>query len=120
MSSSRKHPPKENSAPASSSESAMRFFRAHAAEYGMDPNRIAAGGGSAGGHLAAALNTIGGHDDSGTTYPYPQRRMRSSFSIPPSTCSTAGPVGSLNARKPGSIRNPSRPPRAPTQPSRPH
>jgi acetyl esterase len=44
-------------------KSAMRFFRSHAAEFSVDPNRIAAGGGSAGGHLAAALNTIDGYDD---------------------------------------------------------
>ncbi|HVJ45750.1 MAG TPA: alpha/beta hydrolase fold domain-containing protein [Luteolibacter sp.] len=44
-------------------KSAMRFFRSHAADFGVDPNRIAAGGGSAGGHLVAALNTIEGYDD---------------------------------------------------------
>ena len=45
-------------------KSAMRFFRAHADEFSMDPNRIGASGGSAGGHLAAALNTVKGFDDS--------------------------------------------------------
>ncbi len=44
-------------------KSAMRFFRANADEYAMDPQKIAAGGGSAGGHLAAALATIEGYDD---------------------------------------------------------
>ncbi len=34
--------------------SAMRWVRAHAADYGIDPDKIIAGGGSAGGHLAAA------------------------------------------------------------------
>jgi acetyl esterase/lipase len=33
-------------------KNAVRFLRAHAAEYGVDPDRIAVGGGSAGGHLA--------------------------------------------------------------------
>ena len=33
--------------------SAMRWVRAHAAELNVDPHRIAAGGGSAGGHVAA-------------------------------------------------------------------
>jgi acetyl esterase/lipase len=41
----------------------MRYLRAHAAELGIDPRRIAAGGGSAGGHLAAALANLEGHDD---------------------------------------------------------
>ena len=33
--------------------SAMRWVRAHVAELNVDPHRIAAGGGSAGGHVAA-------------------------------------------------------------------
>lgn len=36
---------------------AIRSIRAHAAEYGIDPNRIGVWGGSAGGHLVALLGT---------------------------------------------------------------
>jgi acetyl esterase len=39
-------------------KSAFRWVRSHAAELGIDPEKIAAGGGSAGGHLAAALATL--------------------------------------------------------------
>jgi acetyl esterase/lipase len=38
--------------------SAMRWVRARAAEFGLDPQRIAAGGGSAGGHLAAHVGLV--------------------------------------------------------------
>ncbi|WP_234824284.1 alpha/beta hydrolase [Bremerella cremea] len=37
---------------------AMRWVRSHAEELGIDPNRIATAGGSAGGHLAAYLGTV--------------------------------------------------------------
>ncbi|WP_346238401.1 alpha/beta hydrolase [Niabella insulamsoli] len=36
--------------------SAIRYVRAHAHDLGVDPNRIVAGGGSAGGHVAAATD----------------------------------------------------------------
>lgn len=36
---------------------AMRLVRAHAAEYGIDPNRLGVWGSSAGGHLASSLGT---------------------------------------------------------------
>ncbi|MCB1229808.1 MAG: alpha/beta hydrolase fold domain-containing protein [Verrucomicrobiae bacterium] len=40
-------------------KSAMRWARANAEKLGIDPDRLAAGGGSAGGHLVAATATIG-------------------------------------------------------------
>jgi len=39
---------------------AVRWLRANAAQYGLDPDRIGAWGSSAGGHLAALLGTSGG------------------------------------------------------------
>jgi acetyl esterase len=43
-------------------KSAMRYVRAHAADLGIDPQRIAASGGSAGGHLAAFTSMVAGGD----------------------------------------------------------
>lgn len=45
--------------------SAVRFVRAHAAELGIDPNKIIASGGSAGGHLAASTAIFDGVNDEG-------------------------------------------------------
>ena len=46
-------------------KSAMRWVRSHSSELGIDPHRIAAGGGSAGGHVAAATATVKGFDEPG-------------------------------------------------------
>jgi acetyl esterase len=44
-------------------KSAMRWLRANAGKLGVDSDHIAAGGGSAGGHLAAFLGIMDGLDD---------------------------------------------------------
>jgi len=46
-------------------KSAVRWVRAHAEELGIDPKRIAAGGGSAGGHVAACTGVVEGLDEEG-------------------------------------------------------
>jgi acetyl esterase/lipase len=43
--------------------SAMRFVRKHAAEWGVDPNRLVSSGGSAGAHMAACVALLDGFDD---------------------------------------------------------
>lgn len=45
--------------------SAVRYIRAHAAEFGVDPQKIVANGGSAGGHLAAGTALFDGIDEAG-------------------------------------------------------
>jgi acetyl esterase/lipase len=46
-------------------KSAVRWMRQHAPELGIDPERIVAGGGSAGGHVAATTGVIDGLDEKG-------------------------------------------------------
>lgn len=44
-------------------KTAMRWIRARAEQFGIDPNRIASAGGSAGGHLAAFVGCVDGGAD---------------------------------------------------------
>ena len=46
-------------------KSAVRWIRSHATELGIDPQKLAAGGGSAGGHVAAATATVKGLEEEG-------------------------------------------------------
>ena len=46
-------------------KSAIRYVRQNARELGVDPERIAAGGGSAGGHVAACTGVINGLEEEG-------------------------------------------------------
>ncbi len=46
-------------------KSAIRWARANATTLGIDPDRIVAAGGSAGGHIAAATGTVVGYDEAG-------------------------------------------------------
>lgn len=48
----------------SDAKSAMRYVRKYAQQWNVDPERIVAGGGSAGGHLAAATSLVEAFDDS--------------------------------------------------------
>ena len=46
-------------------KSAMRFVKKNASQFGIDPERIVAGGGSAGGHIAAATATLSKFNEDG-------------------------------------------------------
>lgn len=46
-------------------KSSIRWVRAHAKELGIDPSKVIAAGGSAGGHLAAATALVPGFDSAG-------------------------------------------------------
>lgn len=53
-------------------KNAVRFLRAKASEFGIDPNRIAVAGGSAGGHLALMVAYTAGQPDLDPVQPYPE------------------------------------------------
>lgn len=49
-------------------KSAIRWIRTHAAHLGIAPDKLIAGGGSAGAHVAAAAATVPGFDEAGEDY----------------------------------------------------
>jgi acetyl esterase len=64
-------------------KSAVRWVRANAKRLGVDPERVMAGGGSAGGHVAAAAATVPGLDE---------KREDSSISCKPDALVLFNPV----------------------------
>lgn len=76
-------------------KSAMRWIRQNAAEQGIDPNRLAAGGGSAGGHLALCCLLCPGGED--------PRDDRAVSAVPNATV-TINPVANLLAYDPDGKR----------------
>ena len=56
-------------APLEDVQRAVRFIRFHATEYGIDPDRIGAVGGSSGGHLVSLLGVMEGQGDAGDSDP---------------------------------------------------
>lgn len=81
-------------------KSAFRWVRAHTEELNLDPKRIAVGGGSAGGHLAAAVATLPGHDSPGDdlTIPLnPSLQLLFNPAVDPGAVTTAdfSPLGAV-------------------------
>lgn len=74
---------------------AVRYLRAHAEEYGIDPNRIAAAGNSAGGHLTEEFATTGGvqelEGDVGGNLDYSSKVMAAVDYYGPTDMFTMGP-----------------------------
>lgn len=60
---------------------AMRMIRAHAREYGIDPERVGIWGFSAGGHLAATVSTHGDSGDLAAKDPVDKYPSRPDFAI---------------------------------------
>lgn len=77
-------------------KSAVRWIRAHAVDLGLDPGRIAAGGGSAGGHLALCTAMVQESQD--TTQEDTESMPDAMVLFNPVVDPTEGPIG---ARFPG-------------------
>ena len=57
-------------------KAAIRWLRAHAGKYGIDPRRVAVWGSSAGGHLVALLGTSGGVEELEGNLGHPEQSSR--------------------------------------------
>lgn len=78
---------------------AVRWLRAHAGEYNLDPKRIVAYGNSAGGHLALLLGMIG--KDAGLEGDGPHQEQSS---LVQAVVSDSGPLDLLQQHRHGTLR----------------
>jgi acetyl esterase/lipase len=78
---------------------AVRWLRAHAAEYNLDPKHIGAYGNSAGGHLALLLGLVG--KDAGLEGDGPHREQSSAVQA---VVSDSGPLDLLHQHRSGALR----------------
>jgi acetyl esterase/lipase len=81
-------------------QAAVRWLRAHASEYHLDPNRIGAYGNSAGGHLALLLGLLAassGLDERGGPFPAESSGVQA-------VVSDSGPIDLVAEHKNGTLR----------------
>ena len=78
---------------------AVRWLRAHAAEYNLDPQRVGAYGNSAGGHLALLLGLVG--KDAGLEGDGPHAEQSSAVQA---VVSDSGPLDLLRQHRHGALR----------------
>jgi acetyl esterase/lipase len=80
---------------------AIRWVRSHAAEYGVDPQRIGMIGFSAGGHLTAMASTAFDTGDAAAADPVERASSRPDFAVlayPCITCATERDLGLIDGR----------------------
>jgi acetyl esterase/lipase len=80
-------------------KNAVRWLRAHAKDYNLDPNHIGAYGNSAGGHLALLLGMFGKGDGFEGTGPY-----RDCSSLVQAVASDSGPIDLIEQYRDSAIR----------------
>jgi acetyl esterase/lipase len=78
---------------------AVRWLRAHAGEYNLDPGHIGAYGNSAGGHLAMLLGMAGKTAERARDRPYPEQS-----SLVQAVASDSGPIDLLDQYRHGALR----------------
>lgn len=76
-------------------KAAVRFLRAHANQYGADPERIGVGGGSAGGHLAAMVGLTPGKFEEGPHIDVPSHVALMILFNPPTDLRPMGEAASV-------------------------
>jgi acetyl esterase/lipase len=80
-------------------KNAVRWLRAHARDYRLDPNRIGAYGNSAGGHLALLLGMCGRDADLEGDGPFPEQSSQVQAVV-----SDSGPIDLVDQHQLGALR----------------